>query len=81
MEGYVRRAELAIAQSVGDETKLIPADFAYAPLRQLSREGREKLDRVRPRTIAAAARIPGVTPADVAVLRVLLHRGRQPVPA
>jgi tRNA uridine 5-carboxymethylaminomethyl modification enzyme len=81
MQGYVRRAELTIAQSAGDETKPIPSDFAYAPLRQLSREGREKLERVRPRTIGAAARIPGVTPADVAVLRVLLHRVRQPVPA
>jgi tRNA uridine 5-carboxymethylaminomethyl modification enzyme len=81
MQGYVRRAELAIAQGAGDEAKLIPPDFAYTLLRQLSREGREKLERVRPRTIAAAARIPGVTPADVAVLRVLLHRGRQPVPA
>jgi tRNA uridine 5-carboxymethylaminomethyl modification enzyme len=81
MRGYVRRAEGAIAQSAADETKLIPATFAYAPLRQLSREAREKLERVRPRTIAAAGRIPGVTPADVAVLRVLLHRGRQPISA
>ncbi len=81
MEGYVRRAELAIAQSSADETKQIPSDFSYESVRQFSREAREKLGRVRPRTIGAAARIPGVTPADVAVLRVVLHRGRQPVSA
>jgi tRNA uridine 5-carboxymethylaminomethyl modification enzyme len=81
MQGYVRRAEFAIAQSAADETKHIPPDFAYTPLRQLSREAREKLERVRPRTIGAAARIPGVTPADVAVLRVYLHREKHTVPA
>jgi tRNA uridine 5-carboxymethylaminomethyl modification enzyme len=81
MEGYVRRAKEAIVQGATDEAKLIPPDFAYASLRQLSREAREKLERVRPRTLGAAARIPGVTPADVAVLRVMLHRGRQSIPA
>jgi tRNA uridine 5-carboxymethylaminomethyl modification enzyme len=81
MDGYVRRAHQAIAQSATDESRLIPTDFAYAPLRQLSREAREKLERVRPRTVGAAARIPGITPADVAVLRVFLHRGRQSVSA
>jgi tRNA uridine 5-carboxymethylaminomethyl modification enzyme len=81
MEGYVRRAELAIAQAAGDEAKLIPPGFAYASVGQFSREAREKLTRTQPRTVGAAARIPGVTPADVAILRVLLHRGRQTVSA
>ena len=40
----------------------------------LSREGREKLARIRPRTLGAAARIPGITPADVALVSVHLHR-------
>jgi tRNA uridine 5-carboxymethylaminomethyl modification enzyme len=81
MEGYVRRAELAITQAAGDETKLIPPGFAYTSVGQFSREAREKLTRTQPRTVGAAARIPGVTPADVAILRVLLHRGRQTVSA
>jgi tRNA uridine 5-carboxymethylaminomethyl modification enzyme len=81
MEGYVRRANLAIAQSTSDDSKQIPAEFRYAYAQQLSLEAREKLERTRPRTIGAAARIPGVTPADIAVLRVLLHRTRRAVPA
>ncbi len=80
MEGYVRRAKLAIEQSAADEAKQIPADFPFAGVRQLSREAREKLERARPRTLGAAGRIPGVTPADIAVLRVLLQRFRQPQP-
>jgi tRNA uridine 5-carboxymethylaminomethyl modification enzyme len=81
MEGYVRRAELAVDQAAADEHKSIPPDLAYATISQLSREAREKLDRVRPRTLGAAARIPGITPADIAVLRVVLHRERQPMSA
>jgi tRNA uridine 5-carboxymethylaminomethyl modification enzyme len=81
MEGYVRRAELAIAQAAGDESKLIPASFDYGAAPQLSREAREKFARVRPRTLGSAGRIPGITPADLAILRVLLHRDRQLLPA
>jgi tRNA uridine 5-carboxymethylaminomethyl modification enzyme len=81
MEGYVRRAEVAIAQAAGDEARLLPADVVYADIGQLSREAREKLARFRPRTLGAAGRVPGITPADVAILRVLLHRDRQPVSA
>ncbi len=77
MEGYVRRAELAVQKAAHDEAVLVPADFAYADLGQLSREAREKFERVRPATLGAAARIPGVTPADLAILRVLLHRDRR----
>lgn len=80
MAGYVRRAEVAVAQAAGDEAAVIPPDFAYTSVGQLSREAREKLNRVRPHTLGAAARIPGVTPADLAILRVVMHRGRVPVP-
>jgi len=81
MAGYIRRAELAVAQAAGDEAKLIPPAFDYAAVGQLSREAREKLGRVRPRTLGAAARIPGITPADLAILRVVLHRDRAQIPA
>jgi tRNA uridine 5-carboxymethylaminomethyl modification enzyme len=83
MAGYVRRAEAAVAQASAEESKAIPAEFAYGQVNQLSREAREKLERVRPRSLGAAARIPGVTPADVAILRVVMHRdrGRLPAPA
>jgi tRNA uridine 5-carboxymethylaminomethyl modification enzyme len=81
MEGYVRRSDQAIAQAAADEAKRIPDELSYAAIAQLSREAREKFDRVRPRTLGAASRIPGITPADIAILRVLLHRVRAPIPA
>jgi tRNA uridine 5-carboxymethylaminomethyl modification enzyme len=76
MEGYVRRAETAIAQAAADDLRPIPVAFDYAGVNQLSREAREKLSRVRPRTFGAAARVPGITPADLGILRVMLHRDR-----
>lgn len=81
MAGYVRRAQLAIERAAGDEAKLLPETLDYLAIPQLAREAREKLTRVRPRTLGAAARIPGITPADLEILRVLVHRERRSVPA
>ena len=58
------------------EHLLIPEDIDYTVLRALSHEGREKLSRVRPRSIGQAARIPGVRPSDIAVLLVHLKQRR-----
>jgi tRNA uridine 5-carboxymethylaminomethyl modification enzyme len=77
MEGYVRRAEASVAQASRDEHRVLPQDFVFGEIAHLSREAREKLDRIRPRTLGAAARIPGLTPADISVLRVMLHREHQ----
>src|SRR5579884_2868448 len=74
MEGYVRRQHGAIERARRDEAVAIPAELDFGAIRALSREGREKLERVRPRTIGAASRIPGISPADVALLGVHLHR-------
>src|SRR5579884_3976114 len=74
MEGYVRRQRGAIERAQRDEAVAIPAELDFGAIRALSREGREKLERVRPRTIGAASRIPGISPADVALLGVHLHR-------
>jgi tRNA uridine 5-carboxymethylaminomethyl modification enzyme len=82
MAGYVERSQAAVARAAADEAVPIPPAFSYAELVALSREGRERLAQVRPRTLGMAGRIPGVTPADVAVLSVMLHRrGAGPVPA
>ena len=54
----------------------IPADFDYDGVPGLSREIREKLQQVRPRSLGQAARISGVTPAALAVLMVYLKRSR-----
>jgi len=74
MEGYVRRQQAAIERAAGDEAVPVPADLDYAAIRALSGEAREKLNRTRPRTLGAARRIPGLTPTDVALLSVHLHR-------
>jgi tRNA uridine 5-carboxymethylaminomethyl modification enzyme len=75
--GYVRRAEIAIQKLARDEADVLPPDLDYAAIAQLSLEARDKLGRIRPRTLGAAARVPGITPADLAVLSVVLHRMRQ----
>jgi tRNA uridine 5-carboxymethylaminomethyl modification enzyme len=54
----------------------ISPDFDYDGISGLSAEVREKLKRVRPLTLGQASRIPGVTPAAIAILAVLLRRGQ-----
>lgn len=77
LEGYVGRAQTAIARAARDESTALPADFDYAQIRQLSREAREKFARHRPRSLGAAARIPGITPADIGILTIVLHAQRR----
>jgi len=73
-EGYIdKEREMADKLNRLEEVKL-PENFDYQPLISLSKEAREKLSRIRPRTIGQAGRISGVTPADVSVL--LVHIGR-----
>jgi tRNA uridine 5-carboxymethylaminomethyl modification enzyme len=74
--GYVRRQEIAIEKAAKTERIEIPESFDFREIRALSREAREKLSAQRPRTLGAAGRIPGVTPADVAILGLFVHRDR-----
>ncbi len=76
-EGYARREELAVEKARATESARIPEDFDYLAIRALSSEAREKFARQRPRTLGMAGRIPGVTPSDVAILALFLHRGRK----
>ncbi len=69
-DGYIRRQREQIARAAAGEATEIPPRLHFESLRALSREAREKLARHRPRTLGQAGRIPGVTPADVAVLSV-----------
>jgi tRNA uridine 5-carboxymethylaminomethyl modification enzyme len=52
----------------------IPEDFDFAAVRSLSTEGKEKLSRIRPRSIGQASRISGVVASDVSILMVHLRR-------
>lgn len=76
--GYVRRQEVAIEKARRAENIGIPAAFDYGAIAALSREAREKLAKQRPRTVGAAARIPGVTPSDIAILTLYVQRPAVP---
>ena len=70
--GYIGLEERAAAQARRQETRRIPEGFDYFALGALRYEAREKLSRIRPRTLGQAARVTGVTPADIAVLSIKL---------
>ena len=67
-EGYIRREEAASARRRAAEHRRIPTTFEYRGVPGLSREAVERLTSVRPETLGQAGRIPGMTPAAVAVL-------------
>ena len=81
LAGYVRRQELAVARAARGEEATVPAAFDFAGVRALSREAREKFALHRPQSLGAAARIPGISPADVAILAVAVRRLRGARPA
>jgi tRNA uridine 5-carboxymethylaminomethyl modification enzyme len=74
--GYISQQERQIDRLRAAERRGIPAEFEYQGIPGLSREIQDKLDRIRPVTIGQAARIPGVTPAAVAILDVYLSLAR-----
>jgi tRNA uridine 5-carboxymethylaminomethyl modification enzyme len=76
-EGYLRRQEIQIEQFEKHEALTIPHDFSFESVKSLSSEGREKLARVKPRSIGQASRISGVTPADISVLMIALRTVRE----
>jgi tRNA uridine 5-carboxymethylaminomethyl modification enzyme len=71
-EGYLLQQERQIRRLRDSERRSIPIGFGFAAVPGLSREIREKLERVRPVTLGQASRIPGVTPAAIGVLDVYL---------
>lgn len=75
--GYIEQQQRQLERLRQAETRSIPVDFRFRGLPGLSREIWEKLERVRPRTLGQAARIPGVTPAAIAVLDIYLTLGRR----
>jgi tRNA uridine 5-carboxymethylaminomethyl modification enzyme len=73
-EGYIRRQEAEIHRAHRSERRTIPSAFRYAGVPGLSREIVERLAAVRPETLGQAIRVPGVTPAAIAVIAVHLDR-------
>jgi tRNA uridine 5-carboxymethylaminomethyl modification enzyme len=71
--GYIAQQERQIRQLEEAESRQIPEEFVYRNIPGLSNEVRQKLERVRPATLGQAKRIPGVTPAAIAVLDIYLN--------
>lgn len=76
-EGYIRREEERIAKTSRQEGKTIPDWVDFAGINGLRNEAVQKLTKIRPETIGQAARISGVTPADIALLSVWIARGEK----
>ncbi|HKB86716.1 MAG TPA: tRNA uridine-5-carboxymethylaminomethyl(34) synthesis enzyme MnmG [Ignavibacteriaceae bacterium] len=72
-EGYLKRQEENILRLERYEEANIPLTLNYYELKGLSTEGREKLNRIKPRSIGQASRISGVTPSDISILLVYLR--------
>jgi tRNA uridine 5-carboxymethylaminomethyl modification enzyme len=79
--GYLIQQERQVRRLAESESRHIPEDFKYGAIPGLSIEVKQKLERVRPSTLGQAKRIPGVTPAALAVLDVYLSLGAPAVPA
>ena len=75
--GYIARQQKAIREVQRHENTPIPEDFDYSALSGMTLEAREKLSRIRPRNLAQAGRVPGVSPADEGVLAVALLAARR----
>jgi tRNA uridine 5-carboxymethylaminomethyl modification enzyme len=71
--GYIAREHEAVERAARMEGYALAADLDYGAVRGLRREAREKLTRFRPLTVGQAARLAGITPADVAALLVHAH--------
>ena len=76
-EGYLRQQKADIEKMRRAAAKALPADFEYGNIAGLSHEIVEKLSRIRPVTIGQASRVPGVTPAALAIIHVHLEIDRR----
>lgn len=75
--GYIERQKHTIEHTEKYDNVRLPDDFNYFELTHLAKEAREKLNKIRPQTLGQAARIGGVSPADVSVLMVWLEQRRR----
>jgi tRNA uridine 5-carboxymethylaminomethyl modification enzyme len=73
--GYISQQQRQMDRLRESERRRIPASFDFSGIPGLSAEAKQKLERVRPDTLGQAGRIPGITPAAIAVLDVYLSLG------
>ena len=72
--GYIERERQTADKLKRLEYVKLPVAFDYESITALSTEARQKLSRIRPSTMAQASRIPGVSPADISILLLLINR-------
>ena len=77
--GYIARQFVAVDKLRKEEEIRIPRLIDYAQVPGLRAESRQKLGKIRPETLAQASRISGITPADVALLSIIVQRGGVPL--
>ena len=73
-DGYLKRQEFQVEQASKLDKFKIPDDIDYSSIDHISSETRDKLSKIRPKTLAQASRIGGVKPADISILMVMLER-------
>ncbi len=73
-DGYLKRQTMQVEQAGKLEKYRIPENIDYSEIKHISTETKEKLAKIRPKTLAQASRIGGVKPADISVLMVLLSK-------
>ena len=66
--GHLERQRAQVERLAKQEEKRIPADLDYEAIRGLKNEAKQRFAEIRPETLGQAGRIPGITPADVAML-------------
>jgi tRNA uridine 5-carboxymethylaminomethyl modification enzyme len=80
-EGYVQRQTAQNAKLFRDLNRTIPADLDYEIITGLRRETRQKLSAVRPTSLGHAARVSGITPADISIISIWLQKKKRTQPA
>jgi len=73
-EGYIQREEKMARKASEMENLKIPPNLDYWKIKTLKFEAKEKLSGVRPQNLGQASRIPGITPADIAVLSIMIRK-------
>ena len=73
--GYIDRQEAEVEKFKAMEGKIIPTWIDYESIPSLRNEARQKLSRIRPRTLGQASRISGVSPADITLVLIWMKRG------
>jgi tRNA uridine 5-carboxymethylaminomethyl modification enzyme len=80
-EGYVQRQAMQNAKLFRDLNRAIPADLDYEKIAGLRRETRQKLSAIKPPSLGHAARVSGITPADISIISIWLQKKRRTEPA